>query len=116
MSLPNAEHAHVDMVKLNGYCLDPQHPDGKHKARVFRSALGIGPEHTFWLHDQLLRASITFDAKLDVKDDFGQRYVIDFELEGPGGRARVRSCWIVRATEDFPRFVTCYVLDRRAEP
>lgn len=27
--------------KLTGYCLNPEHPRGKHKARVFASALGF---------------------------------------------------------------------------
>jgi plasmid stabilization system protein ParE len=32
------------------------------------------------------------------------------KLSGPKGSAQVRSAWIVRAGESFPRFVSCYVL------
>jgi hypothetical protein len=39
-----------------------------------------------------------------------QRYVIDFELTREGRIARVRSAWIIRKGEDFPRLVTCYVI------
>jgi hypothetical protein len=42
MKLPNPEQAEIDMQKLIGYCLNPEHSDGQHKAYVFRSALGIG--------------------------------------------------------------------------
>ena len=40
MTLPHAEAAVVEVVdprKLRDYCLNPNHPRGKHKARVFRS-------------------------------------------------------------------------------
>ncbi|MDX6494137.1 MAG: hypothetical protein QOE17_123, partial [Gaiellales bacterium] len=40
--LPRASEAIVPAEKLVDYCLDPEHPQGTHKARVFLSALGIG--------------------------------------------------------------------------
>ena len=39
--LPNPDRAVVDLAKLRDYCLNPQHEEGKHKARVFASALGL---------------------------------------------------------------------------
>lgn len=44
MKLPNGDRAEIPMQKLIGYCLNPEHPSGKHKARVFESALGITAE------------------------------------------------------------------------
>lgn len=38
--LPHFESASIPPDKLH-YCLDESHPTGAHKARVFRSALGI---------------------------------------------------------------------------
>jgi hypothetical protein len=35
MKLPNADRAIVDIVKLRNYCLNPQHPSGRHKAPRF---------------------------------------------------------------------------------
>ena len=35
MKMPGGEAAIVDLAKLTGYCLNPEHPRGKHKARVF---------------------------------------------------------------------------------
>lgn len=40
--LPGYERAEIPRSKLVGYALDPAHePDGKHKARVFKTALGF---------------------------------------------------------------------------
>lgn len=40
MKLPNADRAIVDVAKLRDYCLNPNHEEGKHKARVFAASLG----------------------------------------------------------------------------
>ena len=37
MKLPNGEHAIVEIDKWLHYCLDSDHPRGRHKARVFAS-------------------------------------------------------------------------------
>ncbi len=42
---------------------------------------------------------------------YGQKYVIDFEMNHLGRTAEVRTVWIVRDDENFPRFVTYYILD-----
>lgn len=41
MQLPFAGRAFIDDRKLLGYCLDEDHPIGKHKARVFKAALSL---------------------------------------------------------------------------
>lgn len=41
MKLPNPALAIIDRKKLSDYCLNLEHPDGQHKARVFKTALGI---------------------------------------------------------------------------
>ena len=44
MKMPNGDKAVVEIEKLSQYCLNPLHPRGRHKARVFESALGITGE------------------------------------------------------------------------
>ena len=110
MKLPNAEKAFVDAAKLRGYCLNPDHETGKHKARVFQAALGIGAEDARWLRVRLLEAVQKHDATLGPKDAFGQHYIVDFPLEGLSNEVIVRSCWLIRHEEDFPRLTTCFVL------
>ena len=54
MQLPEADHAEIDLRKLREYCLNPAHPRGRHKARVFRAALGIGQDDAPWLRQTIL--------------------------------------------------------------
>ena len=110
MKIPNAGRAFVDIAKLRDYSLDVAHKEGKHKARVFASALGLTRNDANWLRDELLSAARTRDCQLGRKTDHGQRYVLDFMLAHRGKSARVRSVWNARPSEDFPRLITCYVL------
>ena len=109
MLLPNAEQAVVDLDKLTEYCLNPDHPRGRHKARVFHSALGITAANTVDLRNRLLEAARTESAHLAGADGFGRRFVVDFQMDGPDGPVTVRSAWIIRSDEEFPRLVSCYV-------
>jgi hypothetical protein len=113
MKLSNAQHAVVDQEKLTGYCLNFEHPRGRHKARVFASALGLTKDDSEELRKALLSAALSEDATPTEKDEYGQRYVLDFSMTRPAGQATIRSSWIVRRGEDFPRFTSCYVLTRR---
>ena len=110
MKLPNCDCAFVDMDKLQGYCLNTNHRQGKHKARVFAAALGLTADHAEFLRDALLNAALNYDATPTEAIEHGQLYVLDFPLSGFNGQAMVRSGWIVRKNEDFPRLTTCYVL------
>src|SRR4051812_39378697 len=47
--------------------------------------------------------------RLAAADQFGDRYVLEFEIEGPQGRGIVRSTWIVRRGERAPRLTSCVV-------
>jgi hypothetical protein len=110
MKLPNAELAVVDIDKLRDYCLNERHSRGRHKARVFASVLGLTRDDADVLRNALLKAARESEAALGERDDYGQRYVLDFQMSGPGGQARVRSSWIVLVGEDSPRMTSCYVI------
>lgn len=110
MKIPNANRAVVDPVKLVEYCLSAEHPRGRHKARVFEAALGFTSARARELRELLLVAVQGDEAILGERDQYGQRYAVDFAVSGYTGQATVRSLWIVRAGEDFPRFTSCYVL------
>lgn len=112
MGLTNAERAEVDPRKLTDYCLCTTHPVGKHKAAVFKAALGLTADDADLLKEWLLRAASEGEAVAGQVDEFGARFQIDFEASTPSGRATIRSAWIVRTGEDFPRLTTCYVLSR----
>ena len=110
MTIPNAERAIIDIRKLRDYCLNPGHDEGKHKARLFSSALGMTFRDAENLREILLQTIKTEDAVLGRRDEYGQRYIVDFMLEWGGKRAMVRSGWIIEHHLDIPRLTTCYPL------
>ena len=109
MKLPNGASAIVDITKIRDYCLNPDHPRGKHKARVFQSVLGISAIHAEELRQALATAARDKDATIGSSDSYGTRYIIDFELTRGDRTGPIRSCWIVRSGESESRFVTCFV-------
>lgn len=111
-TLPNADRAIVEIAKLRDYCLNPNHEDGKHKARVFACALGIRQSDAEWLREILLVAARNEDATAAGKNRFGTLYVLDSTVTTSIGSAVVRSGWIVQFTEGFPRLTTCYAKKR----
>jgi hypothetical protein len=108
--IPNANRAFIDMRKLTEYSLDPTHPVGGDKAVVFRSMLGFTAADASVLRDLILGAASTGEARLGRLDEFGQRYVVDFRVSTSLGSAPLRTAWIIRSGEDFPRLTTCFVL------
>jgi hypothetical protein len=98
------------MAKIRDYCLSESHPRGRHKARVFFSALGMTASHSEELQAALIAAALERDATLGASDQYGIRYIIDFELSRSERTVAIRSSWIVRSGETSPRFVTCFVL------
>ena len=108
MRIPNAERAIVDIRKLRDYCLNPIHDEGKHKARLFAAALGMTSNDAEHLRDALLEAVQAESARVGRRDEFGQRYVVDFALEWHDKRAMVRSGWIIEHNSDTPKLTSCF--------
>jgi hypothetical protein len=108
--LPNPDLAVIPFEKLEGYSLNPNHEKGRHKALVFRSALGIGLEEAPLLRAKLAQVILRQAAVPLERNPYGQKYRIDFKMSMGTRQATVRSAWIVRNEEDFPRLVTCYIL------
>ena len=110
MKLPNAQRAVVEIEKLRDYCLSATHPRGRHKARVFATALGITADESEELRQTILSAVLEEEASPTERDEYGQRYIVDFTMKRQGKEAAIRSSWIVRSGEDYPRLTSCYVL------
>lgn len=113
MKLPNGESAVVDVAKLRDYSLNPDHPKGKHKARVFKEKLGITRDDADRLREKILEAVLVADAVEQDETSYGRRFIVDFILSWPEGefilsRAVVRTAGIIRNDEDFPRLTTCF--------
>jgi hypothetical protein len=110
MHIPNGKNATIDIRKIEDYCLSPSHPRGRHKARVFRDALDLRRGDASWLRDTLLEAAPTGDAVQIATDRWGSHWRMDILLRRHQKQAVVRTAWIVRAGEDRPTFVTCWVV------
>jgi hypothetical protein len=110
MRLPNAEKAVIDLCKLRDYCLNPSHFEGRHKARVFAATLGIGQQDADWLCDAIQKAIQKAPVIHSEHHPYGVRYTVDIALFRENANVVVRTGWMVRANEDFPRLVTCFVL------
>lgn len=108
--LPNADRAVIDPARFVSYALNPNHPRGRHKARVFRAALGYDMNNLHDLIGRIRRAVLEEEAVALKSDRFGRYYRVDMTIEGPKGVARVRTVWLHDRGKDAPRLTTAFVL------
>jgi hypothetical protein len=108
LRIPNADRAVIEPAKLHGYVLSRSHPVGRFKAAFFFT-LGYSSENWQQLEVDLRSQHLSQDATPGERSQYGQKYTIRATLVGPsGGSADVVSVWVVRAGEEFPRFLTAY--------
>jgi len=112
MKLPNAKNAVIDIEKLRGYCLSSTHPKGKHKARLFVEKLGMDQDDAEILRQAIQKAILIAEATERKPTADGRIFKVDFAVGRGKGiiwyEAGVRSGWIIRNGEDFPRLTTCF--------
>jgi hypothetical protein len=110
VKLPNGDRADLGR-KLEDYVLSTQHREGRHKARVFESVLGVSLMNRDLLREAILRAAATSDDVESHGDNgHGMVYSLRFPMRTTKGAATVVTAWIVRRGEDSPRLTTCYIL------
>jgi filamentous hemagglutinin len=108
-ALPNACDAIIEIRKITGCALNPDHPIGGAKARVFATALGYTNANMPDLVAAIRLGILSCPAVRGLTDAFGTRYIVDMPMTGPAGRAVVRTGWIVEIGMTTPRLVTLYV-------
>lgn len=96
-SLLGANRAVIDPRKLTESALNPAHPVGGNKARVFESALGFTKGNADDLMVQLRQGVMNNPAMAGKVDQFGARFTVDIPVTGPAGSGAVRSGWIYKA-------------------
>lgn len=107
--LPLAHRAVIPAEKLVRYALDPAHPRGCHKARVFSSALAIGQDDWRYLEEQLLGGVLDAPVRGTRITPFGVLYDVVVLVDGlNGATAPVATIWIVEG-EHPPRLVSTWV-------
>lgn len=77
MRLPNGDQAEISQAKLIEYCLNLDHPSGKHKARVFASALGITANNADDLRQLIQKAAVEGEVIQQNITEFGQLFKVD---------------------------------------
>jgi hypothetical protein len=114
-ALPNYKRAEIPRSKLEGYALNPEHePDGKHKARVFKSALGFDQSTWEQLKHRILDELPYHEAKPNQTSQYGNSYVVDLPIEGLNGNtAKVRTAWMFKTGTNYPSLTTVLVLPKR---
>src|ERR1700687_3228439 len=92
--VPNADRAILDLRKIADYCLSPAHPRGRHKARVFREALGLSRSDAPWLRDVLLAGFRQGEAAELASDNLGSRWRVDVPVTRHGQSVVIRTVWL----------------------
>ena len=106
--LPNHAHAEIDIRKLRDYVLNPQHPEGRHKARVFLSALGLTAQDSEWLAAAIIEKLPGADAIPTNVSPWGALYRLDIDIVRGSRCAKVRAGWLCRDRSTTP--TTCFVV------
>ena len=108
MTLPSADRAVIDPTKIRDYLLAATHPVGRFKARFFVS-LGYAADQWEQLQDDILAIARSETVSVETGNTYGRKFEVDGILTSPSGRsAAVRTVWIIRAEENFPRLVTVF--------
>jgi hypothetical protein len=108
MNLPNGEFAVIPMEKLTGYCLNPNHSSGKHKARVFASALGIKAENADELRTLIAQAAIEGQVIQQDRTEFGYLFKVDWII--PTEQTIIlRTIWEITVDFPNPRLVSAFI-------
>ncbi|MBC6435634.1 hypothetical protein FM036_40330 [Nostoc sp. HG1] len=107
MKLPNGHLANLGH-KIEEYSLNLNHEQGKNKAVLFASKLGITRENAERLKQALKEAAINEDVAIQKTNEYGTHYNMKFRLKTQVGESLILAAWIVRSRETSPRFTNCY--------
>ena len=102
----------IDERKLLHYALNPEHPDGKHKARTFFDVLGYDRSNYSLLLDNIKARLSEYPVIEGFEDQYGKRFSVTLKILGLRGReAYVRTAWIRDADDGVIRLTSVFVID-----
>ena len=105
-ALRNFDSACIPESKIRGYALVE-----RDKSRLFK-ALGFSEEAGNWedLRDAIRRGLPHQPATYDKENVYGTTYEVVLPIRGPTSKeAPVKTYWMFRRGQDFPRLVTLYI-------
>ena len=109
MLLPNADKVIISPEKITDYVLNFEHFEGKNKARVFASVLGLTKSNAADLINAIKEAVLITHAIKQSESEFGIKYTVDFDLAFNNNVARIKTAWIVENEDNIPGLITCYI-------
>ena len=111
--MPNADRAEVSEKKVLEYLLNPAHPDGAGKATFF-TALGYRRPDWRVLRESLAAVARTGRIQAVAATEHGVKYSIVGDVNVPrGGKATIKTIWIIDGNTAAPRLVTAYPAEER---
>jgi hypothetical protein len=92
--MPRADRARASRRKCVDYLLDPGHPVGRHKARLFAAILGYGPDDGERLRQDLTAAAAHGTVTRREDDREGAvNWRVELTVTGPNGTTGTVVSW-----------------------
>ncbi len=115
MQLPHVQTAVISESKIADYLLDPQHPGGAGKAKFFLAA-GFRAARWRELADAIRELVVHSPVTRRMDSVHGRKYIVEGPIRAPnGGRADIRTVWIVDGNDPAPRLVTAYPIQPKGK-
>jgi hypothetical protein len=108
VKLPNGDKAEIPVQKLVGYCLNPNHSSGKHKAKVFASALGITADNFQVLYELIQKAAVEGEIIQENTTEFGRQFKVDWIIPQTNN-IEIRTIWEISNTTCNPRLISAFI-------
>lgn len=113
-SIPKGfESVIIPKEKLVDYALNINHPNGAHKATLFREILGIRSEHWKYLNNQIIESLPKARLHKTRITEYGIQYHALLPVTGlNGNNAYILTAWFVDET-GYARLTTLYVASKK---
>jgi hypothetical protein len=115
--LPNLEQAVIPLEKLRDYALNMDHPEGRHKAMVFKEVLGIERRHADVLGELLRLTLPSAPAQPGTGDQYGDYWTTYHGIIGLNAQqAIVTVGWIFKKQQgQAPQLISCYIEPKKQQ-
>lgn len=106
--LPDCEKARIDDNKLYKYLLNPNHPEGKGKARFFEQ-IGYTIDNGEQLRAGLIQLACSGSVTNEQPNRVGRKYIVTGPINAQNGKTyQLLTVWAVEPPDNEPRLITAY--------
>jgi len=115
--LPNLGQAIIPLEKLRDYALNMEHPEGRHKATVFKEVLGIERRHAEVLAELLRSTLPSAPGERGASDQYGDYWTTYHGIIGLNAQAAIVTvAWIFKKQQgQAPQLVSCYIETKKQQ-